>query len=217
MKSSEASGPGSLFSGLSALKISCTDADCENDLHCFKAKQRAKRNPNDAPGAEPISRGACRYCGTQLVDWPRIYCRDFRDVEYTVNALKMEYVRHDRWHTSIDEAAINHARRKGLAGLEHSAAQRLLKYLAPSSPVRDGRQTPWTGNVIYYAQHAMACCCRTCLEYWHAIPKGRPLTEDELSYLLKLIMRFITARLPGLTTNGEYVPRRMRKNASLHV
>ncbi len=36
----------------------------------------------------------------------------------------------------------------------------------------DGRQTPREGNTIFYAQHATASCCRTCIEYWHGIPKN---------------------------------------------
>ena len=67
----------------------------------------------------------------------------------------------------------------------------------PRSPRLPDR-LPFQGNVIFYAQHATACCCRTCLEYWHAIPKGRPLTEKEIAYCEALIDLFLQKRLPKL-------------------
>jgi hypothetical protein len=87
---------------------------------------------------------------------------------------------------------------------------RLEKYLAPAAPPRDGRQTPLQGNAIYYAQHATACCCRKCLEYWHAIPQGRPLTDKELEYCVALIELYLKERLPELKDEPEDVPRRRK-------
>jgi len=34
----------------------------------------------------------------------------------------------------------------------------------------------------------MATCCRACLEQWHSIQKGRPLTPEEKAYIL-LVLR----------------------------
>jgi hypothetical protein len=106
---------------------------------------------------------------------------------------------------------MRHARRKGRVALIDAARTRLEKYIAPADPVRDGRQTPFDGNAIFYAQHATACCCRTCLEYWHAIPKGRPLTGGEVDYCLELIELYLQQRLPHLPDGPEKVPP-MRKS-----
>jgi len=57
-----------------------------------------------------------------------------------------------------------------------------------------------------YAQHATATCCRTCLEYWHGIPKGRALSAEELNYLAELVCRYIEDRIPELTEEGESIP-----------
>jgi hypothetical protein len=53
----------------------------------------------------------------------------------------------------------------------------IARRLAPAEPRNDGKQTPYRGHPVFVAQHATATCCRTCLERWHQIPKGRELTE----------------------------------------
>ncbi|MCL7451690.1 MAG: DUF4186 domain-containing protein [Anaerolineae bacterium] len=151
-------------------------------------------------------RGICRYCGADLIDWQRVHRRNLGDAAFVFESLKYELVRHHYWHKSIDLKAMNHARRKGRQGLREAARHRLKKYTAPQHPFRDGMQTPWEGNVIFYAQHALACCCRTCLEYWHGIPKGVELSDEELDYLVELMMMYVDDRMPDLTERGEKVP-----------
>lgn len=180
------------------LKITCTAVDCENDLHCFK---QLKKMTSD-------QRGKCRACEADLVDWSRLKERDLNDATHTFEALQHELIRHHFFHKEIDEGADRHARRKGRLALFEAVEARLTKYLAPAEPPRDGYQTPLSGNAIFYAQHATATCCRTCLEYWHAIPKGRPLTAEELGYCQALIELFLNKRLPGLSESPTKVPAR---------
>ena len=182
------------------LKVRCTSADCDNDLHCFKQLQKMTDD----------QRGKCRYCGADLVDWNRLHVRDFDDVEYTFAALKHEMIRHHFFHEEIDEKAIRHAQRKGRILLKQAARHRLDKYLAPAQPARDGRQTPFQGNSIFYAQHATATCCRTCLEYWHAIPKGRELIAVERAYCAALVDCYLDERLPDLADGPIRVPNMRR-------
>lgn len=152
-------------------------------------------------------RGKCRACGIDLVDWDRLHQREIEDVEHTFESLQHELIRHRFFHQPIDDGAIRHAKRKGRVKLKEAAKHRLEKYLAPAYPVRDGRQTPFVGNAIYYAQHATATCCRTCLEYWHGIPKGQDLTTQELEYCTQLVDLFIDKRLPDLQDKPEKIPR----------
>ena len=188
------------------LDIKCTSTDCNNDLHCFKQLKRMT----------PQEKGRCRECGADLVDWPRIHLRDISDVPYTFVALKHELIRHSLFHRDIDENAVRHAQRKGRIKLMEAVRHRLEKYLAPAQPPRDGRQTPFMGNSIYYAQHATATCCRTCLEYWYKIPKGRALTQDEFVYCLQLVELFLAERLPDLCDEPVKAHRRSR-SSSLHT
>lgn len=182
------------------LDIKCTSTDCDNDLHCFKQLKKMA----------PDQRGKCRACGADLVDWKRLHRRDEGDATHTFEALQHELIRHHFFHRPVDDSATRHAQRKGRIALKDAARDRLRKYLAVAEPPRDGRQTPLEGNAIYYAQHATATCCRTCLEYWHGIPKGRPLTVEEFDYCATLVDLFLDEKLPNLADEPVKVPRRAR-------
>ena len=183
--------------GLAPLKITCTSSNCAADLHCFKTTIKlAKANKT----------GACRSCGAEPIDWPRVHGRQIQDVSFTFEQLRRELIRHYFWHLPFDEKAINHARRKGRHQLHDAARHRLEKSVAKAGMSFDGRQTPREGNTIFYAQHATASCCRTCIEYWHAIPKNGDLTADELSYVSGLVIAYLDERLPDLAGDSVMVP-----------
>jgi hypothetical protein len=179
---------------LEPLKVTCTSSDCDNGLHCFKATKKLKAAGNE---------GACRSCGTKLVDWDRVRGKNLGDVEHTFAAMRLELIRHYFWHVEIDEKAHTHARRKGKIGLESAVRKRIRQSVGKEKPFRDGTQTPFKGNIIFYAQHATASCCRKCVEYWHGIPIGRPLSDAEIEYLAELALRFINERMPDLPKDGE--------------
>jgi exodeoxyribonuclease V alpha subunit len=63
--------------------------------------------------------------------------------------------------------------------------------LAPEYPVNDGSQTPTKNHPVFIAQHATGTCCRGCLEKWHKIPKGVELTDNQVNYVVALIMEWI--------------------------
>ncbi len=180
------------------LKIKCTTVDCDSDLHCFKHLKKMTEE----------ERGKCRYRGANLVDRVRLHTRNSGDVEYTFAALKNELIRHYFSHCEPDERAVRHAQRKGRIQFKEAALHRLTKYIAPAQPVRDGRQTRLEGNAIYYVRHATATCCRTCLEYWHNIPKGRELTAKEQEYCSGLMDCFIDDWMPELADLPNKVPNR---------
>ena len=87
-------------------------------------------------------------------------------------------------------------RDKGLATVMAHAADFIGQRLAPATPANDGRQTPMRGHPVFVAQHATACCCRGCLEKWHAIPRGHELTAAERQHVLAALERWLRARLP---------------------
>ncbi len=191
---------------LEPLKVTCTMADCEDNLHCFKFHSRKMHDAD---------RGTCRYCGVSLVDWTRVHARDALDVDNTVEALKHEFIRHHFWHVEIDEKADKHARRKGRVALRLAASTRIKNSVGSENPNRDGQQTPFSGNVLYYAQHATACCCRSCIEYWHGVPKGQELDVAQIAYFTELLMKYVQQRMPRLHDESEKIPRRRRNpNAS---
>jgi hypothetical protein len=48
---------------------------------------------------------------------------------------------------------------------------------------------------IFVAQHATATCCRGCLEKWHSIPKGRPLSSEEKKHVMTVLNRWLRAQI----------------------
>lgn len=84
---------------------------------------------------------------------------------------------------------------KGLQTIESHAYDFINKRIAPMVIPNDGKQTPMKGHPVFIAQHATATCCRSCLYKWHHIPKNIQLTEEEINYIVKIIMDWITLEL----------------------
>ena len=187
--------------GRSPLAIKCSSTDCALGLHYFGPAFRRQ-------SIYPV--GEWRDCGGDLVDWTRVHQRITGDLDYTLSMLKRECWRHHWWHHPIDQKALNHARRKGRGKLA-ATAEAILSRALTQAPFRDGTQTRTSGNVVFYAQHATATCCRKCLEYWHGIPQSSALTAKQLGYATGLVMRYVEERLPTLTDLGERVPRSVRR------
>jgi hypothetical protein len=174
-----------------------------------------KLPPGNAGGFKSsVVGGPCRNCGQNLVEFERLGERDLGDVAYTFGSLKRELIRHTFWHRPFDLRAVNHALRKGRALLAVAAISRVQKSVAVADNPLDGRQTPFSGNTLYYAQHAVAACCRKCIEYWHRIPAGRPLSSEEVDYLAKLMMLYIQERLPDLPESPTKVAPIRKKRQS---
>jgi uncharacterized protein DUF4186 len=82
--------------------------------------------------------------------------------------------------------------------LEH-ARDFVQKRLAPAAPANDGKQTPYRGHPVFAAQHATGTCCRGCLQKWHDIPQGRPLTPEEQARVVAALERWLRSQGEGLT------------------
>ncbi len=150
-------------------KMSCKSTDCANNLHCF---QQDKQN------SKPVAGGKCRECGADLVDWSRVQKRNPLDAAYTFSILRLEHIRHQHFHHPLTDQERNYAKRKGRVGTRGVAEKRIRVVVAPAEPYMDGARVNWTGHILNHAQHATACCCRTCIAEWHGIPAGRELSDD---------------------------------------
>ena len=74
----------------------------------------------------------------------------------------------------------------------HAQAERIVRgRLAPAHPANDGRQTPMRGHAVFKAQHATATCCRGCFAKWYGIPKGKALSEAEISLAVGMIIGWL--------------------------
>lgn len=65
------------------------------------------------------------------------------------------------------------------------------KRLAMKEILNDGKQTPMRGHPVFIAQHATGTCCRKCLYKWHTIDENKELSQNEINYIVSLIMEWI--------------------------
>jgi hypothetical protein len=136
-----------------------------------------------------------------------VQARSIGDIRHTFDSLSKEWIRHEFWERPFDQHAINHARRKGMRAMKTvEAVKRIRQSVGAAHHPSEGRQTSLAGNVLFYAQHAVAACCRRCIEYWHGIPMGAPLAEDEVAYLTSLVTLYLERRLPELNEDPVKVP-----------
>ncbi|MGA7327469.1 MAG: DUF4186 domain-containing protein [Rhodomicrobium sp.] len=115
-----------------------------------------------------------------------------RDIDQLFEALQKSAFRR-RFRLAASEHA--YLAQKTLPKVLEHAADFIEKRLAPALPVKDGKQTPYRGHPVFVAQHATATCCRSCLVKWHKIPSGRPLTQEERNYILKVLAHWIGSQM----------------------
>lgn len=84
---------------------------------------------------------------------------------------------------------------KGFDVIEKHAYDLINKRLSQTVIPNDGKQTPYHGHPVFISQHATATCCRNCLYKWHHIEKNKPLTNEEKTYIVNLIMEWIKRNL----------------------
>lgn len=87
---------------------------------------------------------------------------------------------------------------KGFKIIKKHAYDFITKRLKSNNIKNDGKQTPMKGHPVFIAQHACACCCRSCLEKWYKIPKDRDLTDKEINFIVNLIMLWIKKEYKNL-------------------
>ena len=95
----------------------------------------------------------------------------------------------------LKEKDKEYIKQKGIDRVESHAYDFLISRLAPAVIPSDGRQTPMKGHPVFIAEHATATCCRNCLYKWYKIPKGRELTKEEITFLVRVIMAWIKKEL----------------------
>jgi exodeoxyribonuclease V alpha subunit len=84
---------------------------------------------------------------------------------------------------------------KGIDTIRSHAIGFITTRLASPYPENDGKQTPMKGNSVFITQHAIAPCWRCGLEKWHQIAKGRALKDDEIGFMVDLVMGWIEGQI----------------------
>ena len=114
--------------------------------------------------------------------------RDGRNIDDVLLALERSTFR-SRFRLGPKEHA--YCIEKGSDVIRSHAKEFIIKRLAPALPPKDGKQTPFRGHPVFVAQHATGTCCRSCLEKWHHIQKGRALSDHEVEYVIEVIVAWI--------------------------
>ena len=86
---------------------------------------------------------------------------------------------------------------KGWDKIRSDARDLITKRIAPKNLNNDGKQTPMRQvHPVFIAQHATGCCCIGCLEKIHDIKKGYELSNEEIDYVVNVIMMWIQREMP---------------------
>lgn len=67
--------------------------------------------------------------------------------------------------------------------------------LVSNNILNDGKQTPMRGHPVFVAQHATGTCCRGCLYKWHGIKKDKTLSNNEVNYIVSIIIEWISRQI----------------------
>jgi hypothetical protein len=179
--------------GLIPLKIKCLMASCANGHHSLNYTK-----PHVLSG--PIAPGTCRDCGEHVLELPHRSDLELDDPSAVLDLAtkqQSELMRAHYWRVPFDKKAYNQALRLGRLALEEKAARKVEKNLQDLTPF--GRlNAPYSGDIIAYAQHATATCCRDCASYWHGFPHDGRLSDQQVKFAVHLAVSYLAARLPEL-------------------
>jgi hypothetical protein len=178
------------ISQLTPLDVTCSTTLCNEGFH-FHTSSVIKKGQK---------KGDCKDCGDNSIDWDRIHAKNPDDIQYTFDSLKKELLRHVCWVNEVDDTAIEFALSRGKDAILKKASEIISKKIAKIPTGHwDYKCTPKQGKeIINYAQHATATCCRKCLDRWHNIPENKVLTSEQIKYCVDLIELYVNDRIPNL-------------------
>lgn len=86
-------------------------------------------------------------------------------------------------------------KKKGMDTIINHAYDFINNRLKPKYIKNDGKQTPMKGHPVFIAQHATGTCCRRCLFKWHNISKDKELSNNEVNYIVSIIIAWINKEM----------------------
>ena len=117
----------------------------------------------------------------------------YKDFDLLFNNLSKSKFR-SSFH--LNKKMKNYVSEKGIEKVRNHAYEIIEKRIALENITNDGKQTPMRQvHPVFIAQHATATCCRGCLYKWHKIGKNRKLTDDEISYIVDVIIEWINREM----------------------
>lgn len=86
-------------------------------------------------------------------------------------------------------------KKKGMDTIINHAYDFINNRLKPKYIKNDGKQIPMKGHPVFIAQHATGTCCRSCLFKWHNISKDKELSNNEVNYIVSIIIAWINKEM----------------------
>ncbi len=114
------------------------------------------------------------------------------DYDYVLSKIKKSSFRSKFFLSKKDK---EYVLQKGIDTIKKHTEDFIINRLAEENPKNDGKQTPMKGHPTFIAQHATATCCRGCLYKWHHIEIGKRLTQEEIQYIVNIIMLWINEQM----------------------
>ena len=127
---------------------------------------------------------------------------DFRIIMNINEALSNLQKSNFRSKFHLSKSDIDYISQRGLDKIREHAIDLISKRLAPAYIPNDGEQTPMRGHPVFIAQHACACCCRSCLNKWYKVKKDTALTEIQIEKIVNLLMTWIEREYNGKITKN---------------
>ncbi|MDD7281307.1 DUF4186 domain-containing protein [Floccifex sp.] len=94
----------------------------------------------------------------------------------------------------LNKKDIQYIHEKGIHCIKQHAYD-FVKQKLKNKLENDGKQTPMKGHPVFKAMHACACCCRSCLYKWHKIETDHVLNENEIDYIVNVLMSWVDIEL----------------------
>lgn len=142
--------------------------DCENGKHYFVFNGNTH----------------CQFCGAGFLP---ISITIQKPDYYAIKEIMKISMWNDEWlNVELDNVA-----KSKLTNIKRADIRKILNKSIRVCLQNDGRQTPYYGNPVYYAQHGLGCCCRKCMEKFYSIPKNAVLSDDEIDYFTHLIEAYL--------------------------
>lgn len=101
-----------------------------------------------------------------------------------------------RFHLS--KADREYIAEKGIDTIRRHCEDFVRDRLAPANPPNDGKQTPMRGHPVFKAQHACACCCRSCLSKWWKVRPGTEIPQERQRGIVDFLMAWIEKEMGEL-------------------
>jgi hypothetical protein len=202
---------GPLPAGVIPLEVHCKWSSCHHGRHSLDHFRTTVGGKSKHPP------GHCQDCGKKIVELPMPETGapvDHAQFMGVFAKFPTELIRAHYWNVPFDLRAYNQALRLGRRGLMAKARKQVLEAMLKNDAFA-GRRAPYNENVVAYAQHAVAGCCRKCAAYWHGLPLDmnvRP-SDEQLDFVVGLVQAYLELRFPNLPDDPTFGVPGVPKNA----